>query len=142
MPFPEEFIKGVPNKNFLDEEGNPGMQLFYIELKQGAAIRDDGFIESSINWRDDDNAIKHILQQEKEPGKLQFQEGAALLSRLELDRIKLKDQRLTYERRPIEGNCYHGNILLAENVPKSVMRKIAAAIALQCFIGLSKMIDH
>lgn len=90
-------------------------------------------METSINWQDDDGSLVSTLKQEKEPGVLQFQAGAAILSRERFDRLKsspLIKPKLEYERRAIPENKYHGNLLLKKDVPARVMKKIAAGIAL------------
>ena len=72
---------------------------------------------------------------------MQFKEGAAILSREEFDRLIRKPAlrgNLFYERSEIEGNKYHGNLLLKQSVTKKVMQKIAANIALMCVIDVVK----
>jgi len=39
---------------------------------------------------------------------------------------------LSYERKQIPGNKYHGNLLLKKTVQKREMKKIAATIAAMC----------
>lgn len=131
MDYPDNCLRGIPNKSFIVEgDGSIGAHLFYFEKK---FKREDGLIEQSINWDDEDATIDFTLNQKKENGELQFQAGVAIISREEIDRLSKNPNIsgfLSYERQPLEGNPYHGNFLLQENVPIPTMKKIAAAIAL------------
>lgn len=142
MTYPDKIIRGIPNKNnFIDEDGYPSSNLFYFEVRAEIPPREDDCYEESINWYDDESALHIILQQEKEPGIKQFKAGAAILIRAEVDRVRnnqIIKGLLAYERKEIEGNKFHGNLLLKRSVPKSVMKKIAANIAL-C---VSEVIDE
>lgn len=128
-PLPEILIRGIPNANFLDDDGNPATALFLFNKD---IPRDDNNREESVNWHDDENARKIAFEQKKEDQTLQFKSGIALLSKPELDRIiktKSAENRLSYERRRLPENSYHGNLLLDKGTPKLVMQKIAASIA-------------
>jgi hypothetical protein len=133
MDYPGRCIKGIPNDTFLVEDGTVGSQLFHFKEEHK---RDDGFIEESINWEDDRFAIRYTLTQRMErKGKreLQFKAGVAIINREEIDRLKKQlpvRGRLLYERQRLENNPYHGNILLDGDVPTSVMKMIAAGLAL------------
>jgi hypothetical protein len=128
--YPPELLKGIPNASSLDEDGFPTSDLFYF--KDRAVEREDDYFEESICWHDDDGAVTLLLNQKKEGDILQFKAGLAILCRLQLDRIKNNPRysnRLSYERREVPGNRYHGNLLLKKNVPKRIMRVIAATIS-------------
>lgn len=134
MEFPEDLLRGIPNIDFVEKDGNPTSNLFYFE-KRVNYNRQDGFIEESINWYDEPKALDILIQQKKENDKFQFQYGAVILSRSELDRLISKPtvgDTLSYERRKIEGNEFHGNLLLQESVEKPKMKRIAASIATIC----------
>lgn len=131
MAYPELFLKGIPNKDFVDNEGQVTAHLFYFNKK---IERDDSYDEESICWKDDDRAMELILNQQKD-GCIQFKEGAAIIKRESIDLISKLMQKqgdLTYERKPEYKNPYHGNLLLTKEVKKGVMKKIASAIALAC----------
>jgi hypothetical protein len=69
-----------------------------------------------------------ILNQEKD-GELLYEVGAAILSRGEIDRLKTRPQLkglLSYERKELEKNPYHGNLLLLAGLAKRVRKAIAA----------------
>ena len=70
MNYPENSIKGIPNNDFLIEGGTVASHLFHFEQ-----IRDDGEVEQSINWEDDESVIDFTLNQKKANGDLQFRAG-------------------------------------------------------------------
>jgi hypothetical protein len=102
-------------------------------------------IEQSINWEDDDSVIEFTLNQRRTDGALQFKEGVVILSRSAMDRLnKLPLVRglLGYERSPLDGNPYHGNLLLPEEVPKAKMIRIAAGLALTMSGMITQSREH
>jgi len=138
MSYPEEFLKGIPNTNFIGDDNGPTSDLFYFNADHQKIARDDDYLEESINWRDDYGADDILFAQEKN-GSIQFKGGAAVMCRLELDRLMkkpLNKEVLGYERKVIPGNNYHGNLLLHKKVQNREMKKIAATIANVCFRGI------
>ena len=131
MQLPDNCIKGIPNKDFVIEDGNVAAHLFNFDSKHNRP--DDDLCEQSINWQDDEDAIEFTLKQKKDDGTIQFKAGAAIIPREEIDRLsKLSTVKevLSYERRKLDNNPYHGNLLLKKDVPKPTMRMIAASLAL------------
>jgi len=129
MSFPDNSIRGIPDKSFMTNDSF-GSHLFYFKKEH---TRDDGWIEQSINWEDDDSAIEFTLNQRKENGQKQFKVGVLIIPRDEIDRLKRRPTVsgiLSYERQYLENNPYHGNILLQSNVPKPIMKRMAAGLAL------------
>jgi hypothetical protein len=130
MEFPERIIRGVPNTDFVDENGKVTAALFrFTDVK-----REDGFFEVSINWYDEEEALNCILNQTKEGGELQFKCCAAILQRSKLDLFinisNLKDV-LSYERSPLVDNKFHGNLLRKDGeLSKSRKNMISGGIAL------------
>lgn len=131
MDYPESFIRGIPNLNFMEEE-YPNSTLFN-KFDENPDRKDD-YNEISINWYDDEEALLTIFNQKKKgTEEYQFKVGGAIMSRTELDRLKKKPQikgKLSYERREVEGNKYHGNILLKKDTTKSVKNLVASNLAL------------
>ena len=131
MDYPEELIRGIPNKDDMAED-YPDSSLFK-RFDVPEEKRDDEYSELSVNWYDDEGALKHILSQKKDSGELQFKAGAAILIRSEIDalckRPAVKNQ-LTYERKGIDGNNYHGNLLLKNSATRKERNLIASGIAL------------
>ena len=58
MNFPDNSIKGIPNKEFLIDETTVGSHLFHFKQ-----TRDDEFVEQSINWEDNEFVIDFTLNQ-------------------------------------------------------------------------------
>jgi hypothetical protein len=136
--FPEKLLRGIPDKNFLTEERRASANLFHFkevlgERRQNAVVREDGYYEESINWYDNEEAVKYLLAQTREEGGLKYKEGAAVISKEGIDRIRILPEvnhRLSYERNAVEGNSFHGNLLLRRETSKPTMKMIAGAIAL------------
>jgi len=129
--YPQTCIKGIPDKNSLTpDKTRCGSHLFHFKKNQD---RKDGWDETSINWEDDNTVIEFTFNQIRHDGNKQFKEGVALIYREELDqvaRLAFIKNKLAYERNKLKNNKYHGNILLREDVPKHIMKQIAANIAL------------
>jgi hypothetical protein len=131
MCYPDYLIRGIPNRDFLDEDGLPSAKLFHFNKPE--SVRLPGYREESINWYDDEEAINHTFNQRKDDDSLQFKTGIAILARSELDKVKNNPnvrERFNYERYRLPTNQYHGNILLKTDAPKPLIRKIAAQLAL------------
>ena len=125
--FPEAFLRGLSNKDFVCE-GHVLQSAFQFD-NTGRA---DNMHEASINWLDDDGAIEVALSQKKDNGKLQFQAGVA---KLNLNTVKLflatiQNSTFSYERAEIDGNPYHGNLLIDGNTPKQIKSLISNGLAL------------
>lgn len=130
MSFPENFIKGIPQKADITNAGLVGSHVFHFIQRENQG-RDDGYIEQSINWDDDHGAIVLTLNQKRNE-RIQFNGGAALISRNSLDEFikrPIINKLLSYERAPFNGNPYHGNLLLKQEADKPSMKAIAAHIA-------------
>ena len=132
MNYPDKFIRGVSNPSFVDADGRASAEIFQFDDMN----REDGFFESSINWYDDENALQLIMEQRKEKDEqtYQFRYGAAIIERFDADRIirnPLYKDVFRYERSPLEGNQYHGNLLRKDNaLEKRIRNVIASSLAL------------
>lgn len=136
MSFPENCLRGIANKTFMINDEQVAAHLFDFKDRD---VRGDGLIEQSICWEDDEGAVETILSQTKDSGELQFRVGAAVVPRSEIDRINELPGvggQLSYERQPVAGNPYHGNLLLPKDTPKKKRRMIAGSLAL----GVSRLI--
>jgi hypothetical protein len=126
-----ELIRGIPNYDCIDNEGRASALLFQFDNND----RPDGYLEVSINWYDDDNALNAIFNQKKrnDANTYQFKIGAAIISRIRLDSLirspNAKDA-LSYERNIIDDNPYHGNILLKPNLAKNIKTMLSGSIAM------------
>lgn len=98
--------------------------------------RDDNYHEASVNWEDDEGALKTLLEQKKDGTEdVMFKFGYARLP-LNLVRMTLKSlidrDYLAFERKPLEQNPYHGNILIPGDLKKpekTMIQNNLAAIA-------------
>jgi len=131
MPYPEKFIKGIPDDKCIYEDGTIATHLFHFH--ENSSRKDDN-MDQSINWYDDENAITHTLNQINPHSKeIHFKEG---LVTIVLDDLEWLNKRpgvnniLNYERQPLDQNPYHGNLLIHKDIPKKSMKKISAGIAL------------
>jgi hypothetical protein len=136
MEFPDEFLRGISIEQCFEDEGTISSSIFSFSNARSAESRGDGFIEESINWKDDEQALQILLDQRKEDGSIQFKKGVAVLCKHSLETLT-KNQtiypNLAYERREIPGNLYHGNILLSHNLSPSKRRRIIAAMVTICY---------
>ena len=133
--YPDKFLRGIPNKDFYNEEADsPQSHLFHIK-GLGDPKRTDNKFEESINWMDTNEAINVLFDQKNDKKETQFKIGAAVILKSEIDRISrlpIVKKQLEYERKRIPNNEFHGNLLLNKSVPKKIMNQIAASIALSC----------
>lgn len=98
--------------------------------------RNDNYHEASINWEDDEGAVTTLLEQKKEGTDEQmFKYGYA---RLPLNLVKMASNSLLtkdylkFERKPLEHNPYHGNILISDTInrpEKTMIQNLLACIA-------------
>ncbi|NLD94761.1 MAG: hypothetical protein GX639_19065 [Fibrobacter sp.] len=135
MSYPTELLRGITAKDQIDDDEFPSSVLFYFTERDNLPKRSDNNIEESINWRDDAGADDVLFNQLKEDKQLQFRFGAAVVCRHELDRViqtNVVNHQLSYERKAIPENKYHGNLLLSRDVPPRVRKKISATIATMC----------
>jgi hypothetical protein len=135
MNYPEKFIRGISNPEFVDADGRASLEIFQFQDMN----REDGFSELSINWYDNEKALRLIMEQRKDEQTFQFKCGAAIVARGEADRIKknpLYKDIFGYERSPIDGNQYHGNLLRKDKLitKKSIKTIIAANLAMNAQI--------
>ncbi|MDR1289689.1 MAG: hypothetical protein LBK06_00660 [Planctomycetaceae bacterium] len=144
IPYPAKLIRGIPNSSYLDKEGRASYRLFntFQDMQ-----RTDNYKEASINWYDEEEALLLIFNQKKQEDddNCQFQEGAAILLREELDRIVNNSNyqgTLKYNRDPINGNKYHGNLLCRADSDKQLVTMIASCIAMMCVEKIEKPPGH
>lgn len=132
--FPENFLRGFNIKDCFTQEKNVAPGAF--QFGDFRSNRKDDFLESSINWEDDKNAVEVLLNQKKDGTDEQmFKYGYARLS-LTMVRMTLKSliqkNYLDFERKPLENNPYHGNILIPSTInrqEKLMIQNNLAALA-------------
>jgi hypothetical protein len=125
--YASEFYRGIAKKEFIYD----GIVLT-AAFQFDDAVRPDGYKELSINWNDDSHAIQVLLDQKKENGDYQFQAGVATLN---LSAIKqalfcfLENKSFSYERKMVQNNPYHGNLLLRASLTKQMRMMITNSLA-------------
>lgn len=126
--YPSDFWRGISSKEFISN-GVVLPSAFQFD----DTVREDGYKELSINWNDCDESLEIAMNQRKPTGKLQFSVGVA---KLQLSSVKqllhthITQGTFNYERRQVEGNPYHGNLLVAGSAPKNVRSLISSGLAL------------
>ena len=126
--YPQEYYRGISNSDFICN-GFVLASAFQFEKES----RVDGYRELSINWNDDEAALEILLNKRKDSGKLQFKAGVArmdLAYTKNVLKIYIDSQDFAYERREVEGNPYHGNLLMKATVPKPLQQLIINGLAL------------
>lgn len=132
--FPDYCLRGIPNNDFVDEDGTVATHLFKIDKN----FDDRDCNELSINWEDDEvGSLESLLTQTKSDGAQQFKAGAVKISRKDLNQLKNSEvgrKSFDYERAALTDNEYHGNLLLciaglSKTGKKKKINKVAAALA-------------
>jgi len=130
MTYPENCIKGIPNDECFETFGDSVVANIKLFCFPKNRCRSDGWIEESVSWMDDEQAVFFTMKQTKDSKELQFKAGVAILPRAELDKIKKKYYGLLdYERSPLEANSYHGNVLLKGSFPNHLKTQMRALLA-------------
>ena len=125
--YPDSFYRGISKRCMQDGFLLP--ESFQID-----GGRDDGFGEISITWNDETAAFDVIASQKNDrTGCFQFDAG---ISRIEIKvfeeqmKPQIMVKNVDYERRPTEGNKYHGNILVKDSLSRGLKNMLRAQFAL------------
>jgi hypothetical protein len=116
------------DEQLVDAEGRVHSAAFHFSLEQE---RTDGCWEASINWEDHETVIQFTLSQTNRDGNPQFK-CVVVLARAKIDWYRENSSArglLSYERQPLEGNPFHGNLLLKDRLEKRFRNQIAGALA-------------
>jgi hypothetical protein len=92
-----------------------------------------GWLETSINWEDDDRAVEFTRAQKSEKGQLLNPHGVVRLPVTAIDHCMANTpiaKTFARERRVLTGNRYHGNLLFEPSLPKQMIRMLAGMLAL------------
>ena len=129
---PDSFFRGFSHQGCFCPEGYVTPEGFQFELVKGV-VRKDTFEEASINWNDDEYALRLLCNQRSEKKKdIQFKYG---YSEMNLGDVLLAMKpfmpqgHFSYERKPIMGNPYHGNLLIEKSLSNPAKRMIRDALA-------------
>lgn len=123
---PEKYIRGILNSSYICS-GYLTQQIFLFLPSD----HNTGYDESSINWCDDEKTIEFSMQQKKETGEPLFGHGVAVLDTSALKTcLKQYGNEINCERYPVEGNAYHGNLLISKSITKQIKNIILAQLLL------------
>ena len=126
--YPDSVYRGF-TQQAIQADGTVGGNAFDFKEFESRGIE-----ECSINWSDDEGALLQIASQEKDDGRKQFKYGACRIPRAELDHSRGFAAAMTcgldYERRPVEGNPYHGNLLCKTGLTSASKRALCGMLAM------------
>jgi hypothetical protein len=128
MGFPDHCLRGVKDKQHVSHDKPVNPAVFYFDRENDTP---NVFWEMSVNWQDDESVIAFTVEQRRSDGRYEFLAGCVTLSREDIDGLsKLRGMRgiLSYERKPMDGNQYHGNLLLTPETPKELVKRVAMAL--------------
>lgn len=132
--YPSDFFRGIPTKDYVYVSPDIGnMKAVKSDAFQFDVLRDDGYREMSINWNDDSNSIKLLFDQKRDNGKYHFQAGAVkidLASVKQLFKQFIDSKEFAYERKKLDDNPYHGNLLAKDTAPKETRKKLMYGLSL------------
>lgn len=126
--FPSSFFRGftIP---VIQDDGMLSASAFDFKEFDGRGMQ-----ECSVNWNDDAGSLLQIAAQEKGNGQKQFKFGACRIPRAEIDRARVlvaaMTAELSYERKPVEGNPYHGNLLCKTELSPSGKKALCGMLAM------------
>ncbi len=132
IPFPDHFIRGIVQKKHIIAETEGVTYELFLPNTKTAQLRDDGGEEVSINWEDHDAVLQFTLDMKIENTGYLFPNGAVRLKKDELHRINATptlENTITYERKKLPNNDYHGNIVYKNGLTDRVKKMIAYYIA-------------
>ena len=128
MSYPDNFLRGVSDENWLTGDGEVSAAVFHFELSKV----NNGWLEQSIWWEDDDSVVDLMIRQKKEGGAIQFKAGVVRVPRWlvhYINKLPQFNEVLSYERKRLDENPYHGNLLLKKDTHKIRMKTVAGMIA-------------
>lgn len=136
-PFPERCLRGLKDNAHL-EVADDGLTVWILSkafephwrtreerTKRGKSHH----YESSINWEDDASEPLQLLCKDAANAKC----GIVSIRLADLEKARQVNPRattsLSWERDPIKHNQYHGNLLFSGNLPRPLVRELAAVVA-------------
>ncbi len=129
--FPDYCLRGIRNRSGIREQYGR-VQVYAKAYKPDTRSKDwrtDGWIATSINWEDDEEALKDIFENTEASAY-----GAARLARNHLDDFKANPNThdiVDYERAPLPDNRYHGNIVFRNGSHEGLINMLCGTLALE-----------
>lgn len=129
MPaYPSNCLRGLRKaENVISDTSSIDTSAFLPD-KHTEADRDDGGIETSIDWEDDESVLDRTMRNHQ-----QSAHGVARLPRSDIDRAAAQPgaiNALWYERDRLPDNPHHGNLVFQTSMPPRQRKMIAASLAL------------
>lgn len=127
MSYPDNFLRGVSNRELLTPDLEVSAGVFHFELSK----TNNGWLEQSICWEDDGSVVDLMLSQRKD-GETQFKAAVVRVPRScvhYINKLRQTEELLSYERKELDENPYHGNLLLKKDTHKITRSKVAAMLA-------------
>ena len=136
--FPPSCLRGIRLEKWTVDDGLGGKILageaYKFEESARAGLPQEGWREVSINWEDDAQAVEFTRRQRSTKGMPLNQHGVGRLAVSDIEQCRMLirvTETFAYERRadPEQPeNRYHGNLLLAPEVPVAFQRALAGAL--------------
>lgn len=131
MAYPDTLLRGLITPGSVTPERYVTVDAF--QFQDFRKNRSDNYNEMSINWEDSDEAVDVLLKQKKEGSEdPQFKVGFARMSMASIKdvlRPHISDKSFSYERKPVEGNPFHGNLLVVANLNGQIIKNIRYSLA-------------
>jgi hypothetical protein len=132
MTSPATLLRGLRKRDFIIPNTTRVHGRAFEPAAEVPAHRADGCLETSIDFEDDDGALPRLRRD-----RVNAAHGVARLKVVALDMVKLDFPDLpphdgplvSYERRPVDNNDYHGNILFSGALEKHHIVALAGVIA-------------
>ncbi len=137
-PFPERCLRGLSKPEYLEKDRNSSTPIIvwkafepHFPTRQDRVSRrgKSDHYESSVNWEDHSaKSFQTLCEDRKNAGH-----GIVCICLVDIEKAKqvnpLASASLDWERDPIKGNPFHGNLLFAGNLPRPMLRELAAVVA-------------
>lgn len=140
MQFPDSFCRGVIrfDENFfsrIDLKETNGVSYrpnpsVFSAFSQANPPRKDGYCELSINWIDDSGAIELLFRHRSDNGDYQYKGGVCIVNLAVYTSLIRLFGYLSYERKELPENRYHGNLLMEKlSLPEPVKKQVYSFLA-------------
>jgi len=125
MDLPEFCLRGIRRQDWILPDEKVSAEAFEPDKNQP---REDGLIEASINWEDDETVLYFCFDKCKDT----FVYGAVRLAKNLMDHLIANNDvgRFSYERKEIKNNEHHGNLLFDSSTQQRSRRLLQGALAL------------
>ena len=124
---PASCLRGLRLARWVVDGRYVATEAFFPD-SQTAGQREDGGLETSVNWEDDSTVESFTLADHGIA-----QQCAARIATADIEHtsrtVVAVNRPLSCERKPQTGNQYHGNIVYSARTPKILRKQLAATLA-------------